>query len=145
MPERHGHANGALRPFTLEHFEAYASNLVLDSGAPWRLEDFQREVVADVFAGAPEVWMVVPEGNGKTTLMGGLALYFADYTPSAAVLLAAASRDQCGLLLGQAAGFVVPHAGAEQDTVPGVRGVPQDRRVAVPWPDPGVRRGRPDG
>jgi phage terminase large subunit-like protein len=50
--------------------------------------------------------MVVPEGNGKTTLMGGLALYHADYTETASVLLGAASRDQCGLLLGQAAGFV---------------------------------------
>lgn len=59
-----------------------------------------------MFAGHPENWMVVPEGNGKTTLMGGLALYHADHTPTAAVLMAAASRDQCGLLLGQAAGFV---------------------------------------
>lgn len=54
----------------------------------------------------PEVWQIVGEGNGKTTFMGGIALYFADYTPSAQVLLGAASRDQCGLLLGQASGFV---------------------------------------
>jgi phage terminase large subunit-like protein len=79
---------------------------VLDSGEKWDPQDFQLQVMEDVFAGVPETWMIVPEGNGKTTMMGGVALYYADYTPSAAVLLAAASRDQCGLLLGQAAGFV---------------------------------------
>jgi phage terminase large subunit-like protein len=50
--------------------------------------------------------MVVPEGNGKTTLMALAALYHGDYTPSAAVLMAASSRDQCELLHSQAAGFV---------------------------------------
>lgn len=80
--------------------------MILDNLEPWTVEDFQLDVLADVFAGTPEVWMVVPEGNGKTTLMGGLALYHADFTPQASVLMAAASRDQCGLLLGQAAGFV---------------------------------------
>lgn len=70
------------------------------------MQDFQLEVANDIFSDVPEVWMVVPEGNGKTTFMGGVALYYADYTPSAAVLLGAASRDQCGVLLGQAAGFV---------------------------------------
>lgn len=48
----------------------------------------------------------MPEGNGKTTFMGGMALYHADYTEDASVLLAASSRDQCGLLIGQAYGFV---------------------------------------
>jgi Phage Terminase len=80
--------------------------MVLDSGQPWKVEGFQLDVLDDVFAGAPEVWDVVPEGNGKSTLMGGFALYHADYTPDASVLLAASSRDQCGILLGQAAGFV---------------------------------------
>jgi phage terminase large subunit-like protein len=63
-------------------------------------------VIADILAGTPEVWMVVPEGNGKTTLMALAALYHGDYTPSAAVLMAASSRDQCELLHSQAAGFV---------------------------------------
>lgn len=94
------------RPFTVDHFRRYAALMRLDSGENWDVEDFQLMVLEDVFAGAPEVWVVVPEGNGKTTLMGGFALYHADYTPQASVLMAAASRDQCGLLLGQAAGFV---------------------------------------
>lgn len=94
------------RPFTIDHFRAYAGLLILDSGDPWDVEDFQLDVVDDVFAGTPEVWDLVGEENGKSTLMGGFALYHADYTPQAAVALAAASRDQCGILLGQAAGFV---------------------------------------
>lgn len=54
----------------------------------------------------PEVWLVVPEGNGKTTLMSGIALYHADYTPEAQVVLGAASREQCEWLHKQAGGFV---------------------------------------
>jgi phage terminase large subunit-like protein len=50
--------------------------------------------------------MVVPEGNAKTTLMGGVALYHADYTPEASVVLGASSRDQCEWLHRQAGGFV---------------------------------------
>lgn len=49
---------------------------------------------------------MIPEGNGKTTLMGAVALYHADYTPEASVVLGASSRDQCEWLHGQAAGFV---------------------------------------
>jgi phage terminase large subunit-like protein len=79
---------------------------VLDTGALWPVQDFQLEVVEDILAGEPEVWMVLPEGNAKTTLLGGVALYHADYTPSAEVVLGASSRDQCEWLHRQAAGFV---------------------------------------
>jgi phage terminase large subunit-like protein len=69
-------------------------------------EGFQNEFVEDLFSGVPEIWLIVPEGNGKTTLLSGVALYHGDYTPDAAVLMAASSRDQCGLLLSQGIGFV---------------------------------------
>jgi phage terminase large subunit-like protein len=88
--------------------------MVLDNGEYWDPEGFQLDVVDDVFAGSPETWMLVGEGNGKSTLMGGFALYHADYTPDAHVLLAASSRDQCGVLLGQAAGFVRRSPGFDQ-------------------------------
>jgi phage terminase large subunit-like protein len=80
--------------------------MVLDNGERWTPEPFQCDFAADLFAGVPELWLVVPEGNGKTTLLSGLALYHGDYTEDAAVLMAASSRDQCGLLLSQAIGFV---------------------------------------
>lgn len=79
---------------------------MLDNGDPWIVEDFQAAALEDLFAGAPELWDIVPEGNAKSTLMGGVALYHCDYTPDANVLMAASSRDQCGILLGQASGFV---------------------------------------
>jgi phage terminase large subunit-like protein len=80
--------------------------MVLDNGESWDPEGFQLEIVADVFTGVEEFWVVIPEGNAKTTLMAGVALYHGDYTPTAEALLAAASRDQAGLLFNQAAGFV---------------------------------------
>lgn len=80
--------------------------MVLDNGEHWDPEDFQCEFAGDLFSGVPEIWLILPEGNGKTTLLSGIALYHGDYTPDAAVLMAASSRDQCGLLLGQGIGFV---------------------------------------
>lgn len=112
MPDRTAHR--PLEPFTVDHFVRYGQQLVLDSGDPCEVEDFQVAVMEDLFAGVPEVWEVVPEANGKTTLMGLAALYYGDYTVDAAVLLGAASRDQCGLLLGQAAGFVHRSPGLER-------------------------------
>lgn len=80
--------------------------MVLDNGEYWPPEDFQLEFVEDLFSPVPEHWLIVPEGNGKTTLLSGVALYWGDYTDEAAVVMAASSRDQCGLLLSQGIGFV---------------------------------------
>jgi hypothetical protein len=54
----------------------------------------------------PECWLVVPEGNGKTTLIAALALYHIQHMLSASVPVAAASRDQAQIVYMQAAGFV---------------------------------------
>jgi hypothetical protein len=97
---------GPLREGTIDHFRAYARLMVLDDDSQWEPETFQLDVVAEILRGTPEVLLDVPEGNGKTTLMGGVALYHADFTPSAMVPMAAASRDQTGILLNQAAGFI---------------------------------------
>jgi phage terminase large subunit-like protein len=92
--------------FTVEHFAEWASMLVLDTEEPWEPEDWQLEVVGDIFAGFREVWMITPEENAKTTTMAGLALYHCDYTRSPWVPIGAASRDQAEILHTQAAGFV---------------------------------------
>jgi phage terminase large subunit-like protein len=102
------------KPFTVDHFRRYARLMVLDNGDCWEPEDFQLAIVEDIFAGFDEVLVTIPEGNGKTTLMSGVALYHGDYTPTAEVLLAAASRDQAGLLFGQAAGIVERSPGFTQ-------------------------------
>jgi len=95
-----------LKPFTVDHFRAYARNCVLDNGDYCEPQEFQLLAAEDLFAGQTEVWLIIPEGNGKTTFMGLFALYHAAYTPNAMCVMGAASRDQCGVLLGQAAGFV---------------------------------------
>lgn len=99
---------------TVDHWRKYAGLLVLDNGEYWTPEDFQNEFVADLFSGIPEIWLIVPEGNGKTTLLSGVALYHGDHTEDAAVLMAASSRDQCGLLLSQGIGFVRRSPGFEK-------------------------------
>lgn len=94
------------KPFTLAHFVAWASDLVLDNGALWKLEPFQLDFVEDLFAGRPENWLILPEGNGKTTLIAGLVLYHLEHKQFATVPVAASSRDQAEVLYGQAKGFV---------------------------------------
>lgn len=106
----------ALRPFTVEHFRRWARGLILDSGEPWNVEPFQLAFVADLFTGVPVAWLVVPEGNGKTTLAAGLALYHIQHTVSGYVPVAASSRDQAEWVYRQAAGFVA-RSGLEHEVV----------------------------
>jgi len=95
-----------LRPFTVEHFRRWAYGLTLDTGDRWEVEDFQIEIVADLFAGYRELWAIVPEENAKTTLFAGVALYHGEHTVRPWVPVGAASRDQAEILFSQAAGFV---------------------------------------
>jgi phage terminase large subunit-like protein len=93
-------------PSPVEHFAAYCRKLRLDNGERFELEPFQEEVAGDIFSGFPETWMIVPEGNGKTTFMAALALYHGDYTESAFVPIGASSREQAEILYRQAEGLV---------------------------------------
>lgn len=54
----------------------------------------------------PEIWLIIPEGNAKTTLFSGLALYHIEHRRGASVPVAASSRDQVGILYDQADGFI---------------------------------------
>lgn len=94
------------RPFTLPHFKAWAAELELDNGHPWLLEDFQIAFARDVFAGYSVCWLVVPEGNTKTTTVAGLALYYIEHQEGAYVPVAASSREQAEWIYRQAEGFV---------------------------------------
>jgi hypothetical protein len=96
-----------VKPFTIAHFRRWAADLILDTGDPWHPEPFQEAFVEDVFSGAPECWLIVPEGNGKTTLIAGLALYHCEFRPFANVPVAASSREQAELVYRQAEGFVL--------------------------------------
>lgn len=93
-------------PFTIGHFLAWAEGLVLDNGERWRLEQFQTDFLEDVFAGRPENWLIVPEGNGKTTLVAGLGLYGVRFAEDAMIPIAASTRDQVKIMYRQAKGFI---------------------------------------
>lgn len=102
-----------MQPFTIEHFEKYTSRLVLDSGDAWKLEEFQgiaaepmleaaRRRMEGLDHGGWELWTILPEGNAKTTLLAGVALYLADYCPMPWIPVGASSRDQAEILAKQA-------------------------------------------
>jgi phage terminase large subunit-like protein len=78
----------------------------LDDGEPFILRKFQEEIAADIFAGFPEAWLVLPEGSGKTTFLAMFGLYFGDYTPSAMIPIAASSREQAEIMYLQAEGLI---------------------------------------
>jgi phage terminase large subunit-like protein len=92
--------------FTLPHFRQWARRLELDNGDQWEVEDFQAAFVEDLFSGVPECWLIIPEGNAKTTLFAGLGLYHIEHRRSASVPIAASSRDQVGIMYDQADGFI---------------------------------------
>jgi phage terminase large subunit-like protein len=112
-----------MESFTVEHFEAYASRLVFDDGEQRAPQDWQLEVVTDIFAGFRETWLIVPEGNGKSTLLAELALYGADFADSPWIPVGAASAKQARIVFDQAAGFVerTEGLGRRFDVFPGYK------------------------
>ena len=101
------------RAFTVDHFREYTKRIRLDTGDWWQVEGFQLECVEPFFQGVTEVWAILPEGNAKTTLMAGFALYHSDYTPSPWVPIAASSRDQANILAKQGYGMIRMSPGME--------------------------------
>jgi phage terminase large subunit-like protein len=55
----------------------------------------------------PENWLIVPEGNTKTTSLGGFAVYLLEHRHRAWIPWAASSRDQAEIGYRQAEGFVL--------------------------------------
>lgn len=102
------------KPFTVDHFRRYARKLVLDTGEEWEPEDWQLVALEDLFAGTQQLWLIVPQGNGKTTLMGGLALYHSDFTASPWVPIGAAGAKQARILYTKAEEFVQRTPGLER-------------------------------
>lgn len=100
-------ARRPLEPFTVDHYRSYARLSVLDNGEFFDPQDWELELVADLFAGTPENWWVLPEGSGKTTFVGHVGLYYGDFTPMANIPVAASSREQAEIMYRQAEGFVI--------------------------------------
>jgi phage terminase large subunit-like protein len=121
-----------LAPFTVPHFRQWASDLILDTGTSWHPEPFQEAFLEDLFSGIPECWLIVPEGNGKTTLLAGVALYHCEFHPFASVPVAAASREQAQIVYSQAEGFVLRSPYLHQTTHSAVQAAKGKRKTDVP-------------
>lgn len=91
---------------TLEHFVEFAKKLRLDNGKPFIVEDWQREVLADYFDGVFETLLLLPSGNGKTTLYAAIVLHHLLYTDAPEAFIVASARDQAARLHKHIAGFV---------------------------------------
>ncbi len=78
------------------------------------LEDFQREIVQEVFSPRREALVLLPRGCGKSSLMAAVALWHLLKTPRAAVYVAAASRDQAAVLFDIARAMAVAHPDIER-------------------------------
>jgi phage terminase large subunit-like protein len=91
---------------SVEQFAAFCATMTLDSGKAWEVEPFELDIVADILAGVPETWALLPEGNGKTTLLAGVALFHLLTVPRARVVVAAAASLQARILYDQCVGFV---------------------------------------
>lgn len=98
-------ARPKLEPFTVSHFEQWALRHELDNGENWEVEPYFARFLADVFAGFPICWLVVPEENGKTTNVAGLALYVIEHKQQAYIPVAASARDQAEWIYRQAEGL----------------------------------------
>lgn len=103
-----------LQPNTLPHFKEFCLRLRLDNGKPFVIEPFQELILADYFDGVLETLVLLPSGNGKTTLFAALALYHLLMTPDPAVYIMAASRDQAGLMLKHIRRFIEKSRGLQK-------------------------------
>src|SRR5688500_17048668 len=83
-----------LEPFTVPHLRRWALDLTLDNGEPWVVEEFIEAFLGDYAAGAPENWLIVGEGNTKTTSLAGLGVYLLEHRKRPSIPWAASSRDQ---------------------------------------------------
>jgi phage terminase large subunit-like protein len=99
--------NGKRAPAELGVFVRFCANvLTLSSGKPFKLEPFQKRLLADYFGGSRETLVLLSKKNGKTTLLAALALYHLIRTRDAECVIGATSRDQATILYDQAVGFI---------------------------------------
>lgn len=99
----------------LELFAAFCHDaLTVEDGSPLELHDFQRTMLADLFDGARETICLLPKKNGKSTIIGALALFHLCTTPDAECVIAAASRDQASIMLRQVHGFIRRSPGLQE-------------------------------
>lgn len=108
-----------------DRFREWSSELVLDSGDRWVIEDWQLAPVADFLSDRYQaVWLVVPESNGKTTLTAAVVLYLLEHQLTPELPIGSATVTQAETLFRQIEGFIV-----RSGKLPGFNVVPGMRRI----------------
>lgn len=100
----------------VDAFAAFCLLLRTDRGGRFRLEDWQRGIAKSILVdGIVETVVLIPKGNGKTTLLAALALWHLLTTDEARCYIGAASAQQAGEMFRHARRFVERDAAASQD------------------------------
>jgi phage terminase large subunit-like protein len=121
-----------------ERFASFCSEaLETEQGEPLRIEDFQKRVLEDFFAGVRETVVIVGKKNGKSSLLGAVAIFHLLTTAEAEVVIVAASRDQASIMLRQVQGLHPPLRSAPKAPQSGATG---GQRRADRGAHPGPRR-----
>ena len=91
----------------LERFCIFCAQfLTEEQGRPLVIEDFQKRILSDYFDGCRETVVIVGKKNGKSSLLGALAIFHVLTTSEAEVTIVAASRDQAAIILRQVQGYI---------------------------------------
>jgi phage terminase large subunit-like protein len=91
----------------LERFKIFAAQfLTTEDGKPLVIEPFQELILADYFDGCRETVVIVGKKNGKSSLLGAVAIFHLLTVPEAECVIVASSRDQAGIILRQVQGYV---------------------------------------
>lgn len=102
----------------LKRFESFCELVTTESGGPFRLEWWQRLVLIAYFAGVTEILIVVPKGNGKTTLLAALAVFHLLTTDYPEVYIGASTKAQADVMYGEARRISQLHAAWRKRLIP---------------------------
>jgi hypothetical protein len=93
--------------YSLADFVKFAQKLRTEEGTPLSIAEFQKKLLRPYFRGTRETLIVLPTGNGKTTLLAALGIYHMLRVKNATVLIVASAADQAGTLFKQMRTLIV--------------------------------------
>jgi phage terminase large subunit-like protein len=101
----------------------YTRPLILDSGDAFVPEQWEIDPIEDYLSGKYKaVLLVVPEGNGKTTLTAAIVLYLLEHQLTPEIPIGSATTTQAETLFRQIEGFIVRSGKlGDFDLAPGLR------------------------
>jgi phage terminase large subunit-like protein len=103
---------------SLARFDKFVAMVVTKDGLQMKLEWWQRLVLLAYFAGFSEILIVIPKGNGKTTLLASLAVYHLLTTPYPQAFIGASNKEQAGIMYEEARRISQLHAAWRRRLIP---------------------------